>query len=57
MLSLLVAVALPLWVLFSNQTSGEGLQHYHFWLGIVSVLHLICLTCWVLVSERANETP
>ena len=57
LVSLLVAVGLPLRVLFANLTpEGNAVEwsSYHWWLGIVSIVHLVCITCWVLIGERFN---
>ena len=53
LLSLGVAVFLPLWVLFAGVDHyEERLEPYYLWLGIMSVVHLICIACWVLVGEK-----
>lgn len=53
LLSLGVAILLPLWVLIAGVDHyEERLEPYYLWLGIMSVVHLICIACWVLVGER-----
>lgn len=56
LLSLGVAFALPLWVLWgSNDLYETRLQSYHLWLGVASVIHLATVATWVLLGERTNE--
>ena len=56
--SLLVALALPFWVFLAGaEDYPSRLAQYKGLLAGVSVLHLACIACWVLASERANETP
>ncbi len=55
LLSLGVAVFLPLWVLTAGVDHyDQRLEPYYLWLGIMSVVHLICIACWVLVGERTG---
>ena len=53
LLSLGVAIVLPLWVLIAGVDHyQQRLEPYYLWLGIMSVVHLICIACWGLVGER-----
>ena len=50
---LLVALALPAGVLLAGADEYQDrLARYQAWLGGLSVLHLACVACWVLASER-----
>lgn len=56
LLSLVVAFALPLWVLSGGNDLYESrVQPYHFWLGVVSIIHLATVAAWVLLRERTVE--
>ena len=53
LLSLLFQFVLPLWVMTGDISSYESkLPSYHFWLGAASIIHLVTIAAWVLVSER-----
>ncbi|MEO2019573.1 MAG: hypothetical protein ABGZ53_34990, partial [Fuerstiella sp.] len=53
LLSLLVQFVLPLWVMSGDPGAYESkLPGYHFWLGAASIIHLVTIAAWVLISER-----
>ena len=56
-LSLLIQIILPLWVISARWTDYESrLPTYFFWLGVASVIHLSAVTVWVISAER-NQDP
>lgn len=53
MLSLLVQFVLPLWVMTGDPSAYDSkLPSYRFWLGAASIIHLVTIAAWVLISER-----
>ncbi|MDC0935855.1 hypothetical protein OAS39_06185 [Pirellulales bacterium] len=58
LLSLAVAFALPLWVLWGGNDLYESrLPSYHLWLGAASVIHLATVAAWVLIGEKTVAQP
>ena len=58
LLSLAVAFALPLWVLWGGNDLYESrLPSYHLWLGTASVIHLATVAAWVLIGEKTVTQP
>jgi cytosine permease len=53
LLSLLVQFVLPLWVMSGDPSAYDSkLPNYHLWLSAASIIHLVTIAAWVLVSER-----
>jgi len=56
-ITLAVTVALPVWVLLGSDQYETRLASCHRWLVWASVIHLVCLTVWVLSKESGSPTP
>ena len=55
--SLLVALALPIWVVMGgNELYESRLDSYHVWLSMTSVFHLVAITAWVVAGECRPKT-
>jgi len=58
LLSLTLALALPLWVLWGgNELYESRLPSYHLWLGAASAVHLATVAAWVLLGEKRVAQP
>ena len=57
LVSLLVALALPVWVVLGvNELYESRLASYYNWLGVTSVIHLLAVATWVVAGERKPKT-
>ena len=57
LVSLLVALALPAWVVWGGSEFYQSrLTSYRFWLGVTSVVHLVTVVGWVVAGERRLKT-
>ncbi len=53
LLTLMVALALPVWVILGgNALYDSRLESYFDWLGVMSVVHLIAVATWVVAGDR-----
>ena len=51
--TLVIAAVLPFGLLFAGAADlQQQAERFQFWLGLVSLIHLATVACWVLVSER-----